>query len=66
MTEKTLTRVFKYKDDELLDPNPRFSVDKVLDFYSNQYPELTNASAKETREADRILYTIETNMGQKG
>ena len=66
MTETTLSRVFKFKDNELPDPNPTFSNAQVMDFYANQYPELTNASSKETREENRILVELSVEYGQKG
>lgn len=66
-----LKRVFVLKDkglDIILDdPAPRWSVDAVLNFYSNTYPILTTAkvSAPVIKD-DSVLYTFESVMGTKG
>ncbi|AFL98150.1 PRTRC system protein C [Ornithobacterium rhinotracheale] len=66
-----LQRVFKLKDNgqeiELADPNPQWSVDAVLNFYSNQYPILTTSkvSAPQIVE-DSVVYRFESVMGTKG
>jgi PRTRC genetic system protein C len=56
-----LTREFKFKKDgtpvTLPDPNPDFSVEEVMQFYSGQYPELTTATA---------VYSVKTTVGTKG
>jgi len=66
MTEQIIPRVFKYKELELPDPNPKFTIPQVLDFYSNEYPEFTNATHKEAREQKQITITIENQYGTKG
>ena len=68
MVETTeLVRVFKHKDIILNDPNPSISKDDVLDFYSNQYPELTNAHVTgPTVVNDTLQYEFSTSVGTKG
>ena len=62
-----LKRVFKHKDVVLDDPNPSISKDDVLDFYSNQYPELTNAHVTgPTVINDKLQYEFTTSVGTKG
>ena len=66
-----LERVFILKDKEqeirLNDPEPKWSVQAVLNFYSNTYPILTTAkiSAPVINE-DKIEYRFESVMGTKG
>ncbi|QAR30282.1 PRTRC system protein C [Ornithobacterium rhinotracheale] len=66
-----LQRVFKLKDNgqeiELADPNPQWSVESVLNFYSNQYPILTTAKVSTPKiEEDSVVYKFESIMGTKG
>jgi len=62
-----LKRVFKHKDVVLEDPNESISKDDVLDFYSNQYPELTNAHVTgPTVVNDALQYEFTTSVGTKG
>lgn len=66
-----LERVFIFKNKEqeirLNDPEPKWSVQAVLNFYSNTYPILTTAkiSAPVINE-DKIEYRFESVMGTKG
>lgn len=66
-----LTRVFVLMDKEqkiiLDDPEPRWSVDAVLNFYANTYPILTTSkvSAPVIKD-DAVVYTFESLMGTKG
>lgn len=66
-----LERVFVLKDkgqDVLLtDPEPRWSVEAVLNFYANTYPILTTAkiSAPLIKD-DTVEYRFESVMGTKG
>lgn len=66
-----LERVFLLKEKEqeltLSDPNPNWSVQSVLNHYSNTYPILTTAkiSAPAIKE-DTIQYRFETVIGTKG
>ncbi|QIH34523.1 PRTRC system protein C [Sphingobacterium sp. DR205] len=51
----------------LNDPEPRWSVDAVLNFYANIYPILTTSkiSAPVIRD-DTVEYVFESVMGTKG
>lgn len=66
-----LERVFILKDKgqeiRLTDPEPRWSVESVLNFYANTYPILTTAkiSAPQIKD-DAVEYKIESVMGTKG
>jgi PRTRC genetic system protein C len=69
MKDNTLVRVFKHNDIELTDPNPQMLPAEVIQFYSNQYPEITNGSCSGyeiDEENCKIVYTIKTNFGDKG
>jgi len=67
MKSEELKRIFIHKEIELDDPNINLNVNDVLDFYSGQYPELTNASVEgpEIKE-DKIVYKFQSNIGTKG
>ena len=61
------TRIFKYKDQTLPDPNTSMSEKEVKQFYSNQYPELINANIGTPKYEDgKSIYEFETNLGTKG
>ncbi|HMR81823.1 PRTRC system protein C [Chitinophaga sp. 212800010-3] len=66
-----LERIFLFEDKgqeiRLTDPEPQWSVQAVLNFYSNTYPILTTAkiSAPAIRE-DTVQYRFESVMGTKG
>lgn len=66
-----LERVFIFKDKDqeitLTDPEPKWSTQAVLNFYSNTYPILTTAkiSAPIIRD-DTIQYRFESVIGTKG
>lgn len=66
-----LERIFiledKGQDIQLTDPEPKWSVQAVLDFYSNTYPILTTAkvSAPQIKD-DKVQYRFESVMGTKG
>ena len=66
-----LKREFKFKKDgttvTLPDPNPEFSTDEVLRFYSGQYPELTTATLDGPKvEGKTAVYAVKTTVGTKG
>jgi PRTRC genetic system protein C len=66
-----LERVFILKDKgqqiKLTDPEPRWSVEAVLNFYANTYPILTTAKISAPRiEEDTVQYQFESVMGTKG
>lgn len=65
-----LTREFKFKKDgtmvTLPDPNPDFSVEEVMQFYSGQYPELTTATMEGPKvEGRTAVYSVRTTVGTK-
>ena len=66
-----LQRVFILKDNgqeiRLADPEPKWSVESVMNFYANTYPILTTAkvSAPQIKD-DTIQYKFESVMGTKG
>ena len=66
-----LERVFKFKDKDqeirLNDPEPKWSLQAVLNFYSNTYPILTTAKiTAPVINEDKIQYRFESVMGTKG
>lgn len=66
-----LDREFKFKKDgtevTLPDPNPEFSVQEVLQFYSPQYPELTTATIEGPKvQGKTAVYSAKTTVGTKG
>ena len=66
-----LKRVFILKDNgqeiQLNDPEPKWGVESVMNFYANTYPILTTAkvSAPQIKD-DMIQYKFESVMGTKG
>ena len=66
-----LERIFLFEDKgqeiKLTDPEPKWSVQSVMNFYSNNYPILTTAkiSAPQIKD-DTIQYRFESVMGTKG
>lgn len=66
-----LERVFLFHDKgqeiRLTDPEPKWSVQAVLNFYSNTYPILATSkvSAPVIKE-DTVQYRFESVMGTKG
>ena len=64
---KTLKRVFKYGKLTLSDPDPIMEAKDVMQFYSGQYPELTNASLEgPSIENDEIMFEFGKTVGVKG
>lgn len=64
-------RVFKFEKDgdtiTLPDPNPDFTVEEVLRFYSGQYPQLTTASLTgPVIKNNKAVYQVEENFGTHG
>ena len=66
-----LERVFILIDNnqeiKLTDPEPKWSVEAVMNFYANTYPILTTAkvSAPQIKD-DAVEYKFESIMGTKG
>lgn len=66
-----LERVFILKDNgqdiRLTDPEPKWSVEAVMNFYVNNYPILTTAKVSAPLiKDDTIQYQFESVMGTKG
>ena len=62
-----IPRIFKHGTLDLVDPGENMTKEEVLDFYSNQYPELTNASVGGSKiENDKQVFTFSTSVGTKG
>jgi PRTRC genetic system protein C len=62
-----LPRVFKYKGKDLKDPNPMMTLEDVLDYYSDEHPELINAKPSPPKiVGDSVVYEIESSFKQKG
>lgn len=61
--------IFKDKDQEIIldDPEPKWTLQAVLNFYSNNYPALTTAKISRPIIVDDIVeYRFETVIGTKG
>lgn len=66
-----LERVFivtdKGQEIKLTDPEPKWSVESVMNFYANTYPMLTTAKVSAPKiQDDKVLYRFESVMGTKG
>ena len=66
-----LERVFILKDKgqeiRLTDPEPKWSVEAVMNFYANTYPILTTAKVSSPIILDdTVQYKFESVMGTKG
>lgn len=60
-------RVFKHGAATLADPNPDMTPEEVMNFYSNQYPELTTSNVHGPKiEGDSAVYEFKTTVGTKG
>jgi PRTRC genetic system protein C len=67
LEKKELERVFRFNSVELKDIDNNMSVSQIQDFYSNQYPGITNATVNgPTIENDKIVYEFSENVGKKG
>jgi len=67
LESKTLKRVFKYGELTLSDPDPIMEPKDVMQFYSGQYPELTNASLEGPSIVDDdIVFEFGKTVGVKG
>ena len=66
-----LPRVFLMKekgsDIPLADPDPKWSVEAVMQFYAHSYPILTTATVSGPEiKNDTVQYRFESTMGTKG
>lgn len=71
VTVTNLPRKFSFqqngKSQDLPDPNPAFSPEAVLNFYSNTYPELTTAKISGPSLTDSgHEYRFDSVIGKKG
>ncbi|VWD45457.1 hypothetical protein BLA50215_05707 [Burkholderia lata] len=67
MQIETLAREFSYNGAKLADPAPAFTLQQVRDFYSQTYPELTNAEIEgPVIKGSRNVYTFRRAVGTKG
>lgn len=67
MEIQALAREFTYNGAKLADPAPAFTPQQVRDFYSQTYPELTNAEIEgPTVKGNRNVYTFRRAVGTKG
>lgn len=71
MQTTLMPRVFmmKEKNNEIVlaDPDPKWNVDTVMNFYAHSYPMLTTAKAVGPEiKNDTVTYRFETTMGTKG
>lgn len=65
--ERNFTFLNNNKKITLNDPNPDMSPEEVMNFYSNQYPELTTATVHgPIIESDKVFYNFKTTIGTKG
>ncbi|OPB94374.1 PRTRC system protein C [Elizabethkingia ursingii] len=66
-----LERVFILRDNgqeiRLTDPEPKWSVEVVMNFYANTYPLLTTSKVSAPKiKDDAVEYRFESVMGTKG
>ncbi len=62
-----LQRTFNYNGCLLADPDPQLSPERVKDFYSTAYPELTTAIVEAPIEINgRLEYSIRKAVETKG
>ena len=71
MQTTLMPRVFMMKEKNndivLADPDPKWSMDAVMNFYAHSYPMLTTAKAVGPEiKNDTVEYRFETTMGTKG
>jgi len=71
MQTTLMPRVFMMKEKNndivLADPDPKWNVDTLMNFYAHSYPMLTTAKAVGPEiKNDTVTYRFETTMGTKG
>lgn len=65
--ERVFILIDKGQEIKLTDPEPKWSVQAVLNFYSNTYPNLTTAKISEPIiKEDTVQYRFESAIGTKG
>ena len=64
---ESIPRVFKYGDKVLEDPDPNMTVDDVMLFYADTYPDIIISKAVyKGIENEHQIYDINVNPGTKG
>ena len=48
------------------DPNPEMTIEEVIDFNSNNYPELLNSTYSTSELDDKLIYKFKSVAGTKG
>lgn len=71
MEATALKRAFKFKKGSetisLPDPNPAFTAQEVIQFYSTQHPELTTCTIDGPKvDGEEAVYEFKTTVGTKG
>ena len=67
LTLEVLPRVFKYKEEDLVDPNNQLTPPEVLDFYSDTYPELVNSKLSGPIVNNGVVnFEFTSNFKEKG
>lgn len=67
MESKYIKRVFKFNNEELDDPNPKFTPEEVKRHYSGIYPSLTTAQIEGPKiKGGLYVYTFKTSIGTNG
>ena len=61
-----MARIFVHDDREFPDPDPQMSVEQVKSTLADFYGEIANASVKETRRGDDMVYEFQRRVGTKG
>jgi PRTRC genetic system protein C len=55
------------KEITLPDPNPEFTPEEVMQYYSSTYPELTTATIDAPKvEGAKVTHKVKTTVGTKG
>lgn len=61
----TRPRVFKVGETDLEDPNPKWTVTQVREFYANTYPSIIAGEAKMEATDTKVIYTFTDKVGTK-
>jgi len=63
---KQLKRVFDFDGKKLSDPNPDFTIEQVVHFYSAQYPQIVSSVPTQTLTDGIIEVKLEGKVGTLG
>lgn len=61
-----LKREFKFDGRVLSDPNPDFTNEQVIQFYSAQFPSIVSAIPKQEVIGDTMTIILDPKIGTKG